>query len=250
MINKFISFFVLVLFFNISIAQITGEVIYKKRQTKAISELPENKSLAKENPKRFRILQLLDNNVKLILENLNFNLSFNKKESVFQAEDFLEQEKNPYLEPALSLGLGVGTFYNNIPENKTINKMDIIGETFLVHQPEVKWTLTNIEQKIGGYNCYKAKTEKVIKKHNGDIHKIEIVAWYTPQIPVPFGPVGYGRLPGLIILLQYGDYIEFVAKKVDLKAKADKKLDIPSKGKEITEAELNEKLNKAMQNFN
>ena len=42
-----------------------------------------------------------------------------------------------------------------------------------------------------------------------------IEAWYTPEIPMPYGPIGYGGLPGLILQLERSHVI-FIAKEITL----------------------------------
>ncbi|WP_438712837.1 GLPGLI family protein [Aquimarina muelleri] len=82
------------------------------------------------------------------------------------------------------------------------------GQTFIVKSEEIKWELINETKKIGKYNCYKAKYK-------------EIIAWYAPEIPLQFGPVGFGGLPGLIIHLEYGGFVDFSVKSLDLNLKKD-----------------------------
>ena len=77
------------------------------------------------------------------------------------------------------------------------------------------WTLHNESKKIDGYNCYKATKHHV--QPNSEI-EFTIEAWYTPEIPVPYGPAGYGGLPGLILQMERSHVI-FVADKVTLNPK-------------------------------
>ena len=62
------------------------------------------------------------------------------------------------------------------------------------------------------------------------------MAWYTPELPLSFGPFGYGGLPGLIVELSYQN-IKFYVSKIVLNPK--KKINIikPVKGKKITRKE-------------
>jgi GLPGLI family protein len=52
---------------------------------------------------------------------------------------------------------------------------------------------------IDGYKCYFAKYTGLSLKNRPSSEPI--YAWFTPEIPVPFGPAGYGGLPGLILEL-------------------------------------------------
>ena len=55
--------------------------------------------------------------------------------------------------------------------------------------PPYNWKLNNDTMRIAGYVCYKAE-------ENG------LVAWYTNEIKIPFGPYIYTGLPGLILMLE------------------------------------------------
>ena len=82
------------------------------------------------------------------------------------------------------------------------------------------WTLHNETKEIDGYTCYKATQHHV--QYYTEI-EFTIEAWYTPEIPVPYGPTGFGGLPGLILQLERSHVI-FVADKVTLNPKGGIKL--------------------------
>ena len=96
------------------------------------------------------------------------------------------------------------------------------------------WTLHNETKDIDGYTCYKAT-----KHHVQYYTEIEftIEAWYTPEIPVPYGPVGFGGLPGLILQLERSHVI-FVADNVTLNPKGGiKPIRAMEPGRVITDEE-------------
>src|SRR5690606_19883169 len=74
------------------------------------------------------------------------------------------------------------------------------------------------------YLCIKATKREITKRGSKTIVK-PFIAWFCPEIPLPFGPLNQGGLPGLILELQtdrvlFGlERIEF--KPVDLKEKPD-----------------------------
>lgn len=55
---------------------------------------------------------------------------------------------------------------------------------------DIEWVLTNETKTIFGMNCKKAVSE------NEDML---LTVWYTDEIPVPYGPVNYFGLPGLVV---------------------------------------------------
>lgn len=83
-------------------------------------------------------------------------------------------------------------YYRNRLKNKIIfNQTTLRKEYTIFEEGELmKWNLINETKIIGKFTCYKATTE---------FRGREYTAWYTLEIPVPFGPRKFGGLPGLII---------------------------------------------------
>lgn len=172
---------------------------------------------------------------------LNYILKFNNKESLFYVEESFELEDGPKTRYILGAGGGAGTFYVNLKDNCEIRKIDAFGGEFLVTSSisaaANNWTLLNKKKQIGNYQCYKATTVYVVKNSKGTFnHPVE--AWYTTEIPIGFGPAGYGGLPGLIIELTVRD-IKYSIKKVILNPKKKIVIKKPTKGKLVTEEEFN-----------
>lgn len=60
--------------------------------------------------------------------------------------------------------------------------------------PSLEWNYSDEEtDSIIGYDCRKANVEFAGRNYT---------AWYTPEIPLPFGPYKFGGLPGLILKLE------------------------------------------------
>jgi len=63
--------------------------------------------------------------------------------------------------------------------------------------PALEWSFNNEDtDSILGYDCRKATTEFAGRKYT---------AWFTTEIPLPFGPYKFGRLPGLILKIEDGE---------------------------------------------
>lgn len=74
------------------------------------------------------------------------------------------------------------------------------------------WKLTQELKKINGFVCYKA-TRMPDQDSDEEIDKsFPIIAWYTKEIPLPYGPFAYGGLPGLILELQREGNVFFKVK--------------------------------------
>lgn len=57
----------------------------------------------------------------------------------------------------------------------------------------MKWSIDTLSKKIGELNCIQAKCQFRGRNY---------IAWFTPDIPIPFGPWKMGGLPGLIVELE------------------------------------------------
>ena len=75
---------------------------------------------------------------------------------------------------------------------------------------------------------------------------IEVVAWYTPQLPINQGPDDYWGLPGLILEVS-ADRTTILCTKIVMNPEEKEKINKPEKGDEVTQAEYNEIVTKKMQ---
>ena len=89
-----------------------------------------------------------------------------------------------------------------------------------------------------------------VKKEKEEIEEkeemVEIVAWYSPMIPVSQGPTEYWGLPGLILELSAGNTTMLCSKIV---MNPEEKIEIkrPTKGEVVTKKEYNEIITGKMQ---
>lgn len=109
--------------------------------------------------------------------------------------------------------------------------MNAFGQNFLINLPATKWKLTQTSKIIGKYKCYKAITQKLIGTKFYDVY-----AWFTPDLPFNFGPMGYQGLPGLILKLETGNLSYNLKELIKIKSMEIKK---PSKGQNITLDDFN-----------
>ena len=75
---------------------------------------------------------------------------------------------------------------------------------------------------------------------------IEVVAWYTPQVPINQGPDDYWGLPGLILEIN-ADRMTILCTKIVMNPEEKEEIEKPKKGDEVTKAEYNEIITKKMQ---
>lgn len=118
------------------------------------------------------------------LESEKYTLEFDNKKSVFTYEGGLSPTgytKSPkiYFRENDSL-------YLLRPEDN-----EDFGKLIVVENRNTKWELQNETKMIGEYKCYKA-TSTLVTDYGRGVFKFPIIAWYSPSIPVIFGPLGYG----------------------------------------------------------
>ena len=59
--------------------------------------------------------------------------------------------------------------------------------------PQLQWELLEGDSTIAGYPCRKARTRLFGRNY---------IAWYAPDVELPYGPYKFGGLPGLIFKVQ------------------------------------------------
>lgn len=136
------------------------------------------------------------------------------------AVDSKTRTRNP--DGSITLGWKKGvvipkTYFNFtiIQSNENVQFFDYAGMSLLTYkEPVIKnWKLIDEAKVINTINCKKA--EVTFKGRNW-------IAWYSPEIPFPYGPMKFSGLPGLIIKItdDKGDFdFELVKSVSDSKLK-------------------------------
>uniref|UniRef100_UPI00404ACD98 GLPGLI family protein n=1 Tax=Flavobacterium sp. TaxID=239 RepID=UPI00404ACD98 len=70
-----------------------------------------------------------------------------------------------------------------------------------------------------------------------DSENLTITAWFCPKIPVPYGPNGYGELPGLILELK--TYVStIIVKTINLNVTPEPKIEKLEEYPQLTRNEI------------
>jgi GLPGLI family protein len=171
-----------------------------------------------------------------VLQDLDYVLQFSKTESIFYNIPRMESDGYRSNNRYITKSGASGVFYNNLKTKEKFNSVNLPGKTFLVKSELDKddWVLTKETKTIDDYLCYKAYYK--LTNPNIPNKSVTITAWYTIELPFPFGPLGYDGLPGLVLEVSFLDYA-FVAKKINF----EKDFDITKpKGDILTNKELME----------
>lgn len=177
----------------------------------------------------------------------SYLLRFHKNASIFKAVESLSTEENK-MNYAKIMG-GNGIFYTDKNADKILDQKEAYGELFLVSMPKPQWSLTQETKTIGKYLCYKATTEQEAETRDGKIVK-KITAWYTPEIPINYGPKNFYGLPGLILELEImGKEMLFRATNINLSPTKEIKIKKPTRGKKLSLQEFEATSKKLYESF-
>ena len=117
---------------------------------------------------------------------------------------------------------------------------ETLGKTYLIedHNIKPKWKILNEIKEVSGYICMKAETIDTVKDQ-------KIIAWFTDQIPLSYGPAEYNGLPGVILEINKNDgNLVIVADEIHLGKKTTTLKQVKMKGKKIKQAQFNELISK------
>jgi len=195
-----------------------------------------------------------------------FELNFNKTASTYNEQAKLEQPGSGQgVMQFLSSGAN-NVYYKDTKQKTYANQTELFGKIFLIKDslPNLEWKLEKESKMIGNYLCFKATAEKKrarmqmnfrggtqnnSKKNEKPLDSLPetilITAWYTPQIPVNQGPNEYWGLPGLILEVGFGKTI-LLCSKIVLNPKDKGSIAIPDKGKEVSQVEFDDIVDKKM----
>ncbi len=186
-------------------------------------------------------------------------LTFNKEESTFKEDEKLDAISGAT--DSWGKNFTAGESYKNIKTNSLVQNQEFYGKKFLVKDKlqKMEWKMGSESKQIGNYTCFKATTlipttdlnwynfswsEISTKAATEDtevkqIELTEVVAWYTPQIPVSQGPSEFWGLPGLILEVSVGN-TTMLCSKIVMNPKEKTNIKAPEKGKVVAKMEYKE----------
>ncbi|WNW01035.1 GLPGLI family protein [Tenacibaculum sp. HL-MS23] len=228
--KKHLLLFLCIVFTTILSAQsgLQGKVFYTV-SLKAYNEQYVDSIFKKEKTTKFAeqyLIKMFKNT-----KDVTSVLRFSKNESLYDVESKLKNEANKNFNMTATIAGGNTIYYTNSGK-KDYYKQFNREEPLRVDILPIKWAITQETKKIGDYLCFKAVA---VKKVRDNKPLIKIAAWFTPTIPVSFGPIDYFGLPGLILEVSY-NRINIKATKIVLNPKEKIVIKKPTKGKRMTNA--------------
>lgn len=190
----------------------------------------------------------------------SFVLTFTSAESLYEEQEELGKQEVTSGVKIMTFGGGnKGKLYKNLKTSLSLSEEDLFGKEFLVSNnlEKLNWKITDETKQIGDYLCQKAvcvipvneeerklyeeakrkNSTKNLNFINDEPKNVNLVAWFTPDIPISNGPNLYGGLPGLILELNDGVTI-YLCNKIVLNPKDKVEIKVPNKGKKVTKKEF------------
>jgi GLPGLI family protein len=127
---------------------------------------------------------------------------------------------------------GENVIFTDVAGGKVTEKRDFMNRIFIVERnlPARKWKMTGNSREILGYTCMEA----VSTDSSGVTSKV----WFAPGFGAKGGPSLLSDLPGMVLEADINDgRLTFTAKSVSPLSGEEMKLEKPSDGKKVTEAE-------------
>jgi len=178
-----------------------------------------------------------------IFENLNLpkeqklftELLFTATESLYRAAagvtetEYSTESENVSMK--FKMSVPQDEWYRNLETGKTVELREFMGRKFLIEEENelLAWKISGEQKKIQGYLCQKAELQDTSRT---------VVAWFTPEIPIPTGPREFRGLPGLILEVDIDDGKRVIS-ALELEGVAPDADDLqpPSKGKKVSQEE-------------
>ena len=165
-------------------------------------------------------------------------LNFNSKKALFEEDDSEKEATPPGLQRAIMYESSlkpaspvVQKVYFDFDKNQRLEQLEYMTRFFLVQSEieAVAWKLGSEKKKVLEYTCMSASVT---------LDDQEIVAWFSPEIPVSLGPSVFGGLPGLILAVERSGETAYVATSVKLSPPAEESMVKPNKGSKVTREEF------------
>ncbi|NKI31803.1 GLPGLI family protein [Croceivirga thetidis] len=240
----------LIVSFTPNTQEFQGQAIYLSKSTMELGNWGARMSEAQKKQIKARLKNRLEK---------TYTLNFNKEESVFNEEEKLDAISGAT--DSWGKNFARGEQYKNVKANELVQTQEFYGKKFLVKDglQEFDWNMGSETKQIGQYMCFKAsalvptdeltwfdfswgKLRRQQAQQNDstattpEIDMTQVVAWYTPQIPVSHGPAEYWGLPGLILEVNAGN-TTMLCSKIIMNPKDNLKIVAPDKGKIVDKTE-------------
>ncbi|MEM1339119.1 MAG: GLPGLI family protein [Bacteroidota bacterium] len=243
--------FIVLMSFTPNPPEFQGQAIYFSKSTLELGRWGARMSEAQKKQVKDRLKNRLEK---------TYILNFNKEASVFNEEEQLDAMSGAT--DSWGKNFARGEQYKNVKEDTLVQTQEFYGKRFLVKDKlqAFNWNMGSETKQIGNYTCFKAsalvptdeltwfdfswgklrrqQTQLADSTNTGppEVDMTQVIAWYTPQIPVAHGPAEFWGLPGLILEVNT-ENTTILCSKIIVNPDQELKIEAPDKGKIISKAD-------------
>ncbi len=243
--------FIFLMSFTSNAPEFQGQAIYFSKSTLELGRWGARMSEAQKKQVKERLKNRLEK---------TYILNFNKEASVFNEEEKLDAMSGAT--DSWGKNFARGEQYKNVKEDALVQTQEFYGKRFLVKDrlQTFNWNMGSETKQIGTYTCFKAsalvptdelswfdfswgklrrqQAQQTDTTTTGEpqFDMTQVVAWYTPQIPVAHGPAEFWGLPGLILEVNT-ETTTILCSKIIMNPDKVLKIEAPDKGKIVSKAE-------------
>lgn len=182
--------------------------------------------------------------IEIFIPKRYYELIVNQEESIWKSIEKINNEQID-IDKGEIVGsvsfLPEGDLYKNTHSKIYIKEEESFSKKYLVKDDLIErdWKISREAKEVLGIQVQKAT-------HSDEENGIELIAWYAPKLNFKNGPNAYWGLPGLILELRVSYYDDENESHMDYTAiniaplKSNKKIAPPTKGKVVTQNELNQ----------
>jgi GLPGLI family protein len=167
-----------------------------------------------------------------------YNLTFNENKGIYKFNRLDEKTKAPSF---LGNSADENIWFNDYASGFFTDQKNVFGENYILKDSlkNMNWKMVpNETREIAGFNCRKAQA--II------FDSVYVFAFYTDEINVSGGPMGFHGLPGMILGITIPRmFTSWVADKVVINGVNSSVMVPPGKGKVKKASELQETVKKA-----
>lgn len=167
---------------------------------------------------------------------LRFELVFSKEGATFKENEQLNlDEGDRMLIRTLQGAIGLeGCYYYR--NEQVVQQKEKDGSILnLIYDDLIQWTIVSDTMlTILDRTCLLAIGHFDSIDKDGNRMARSVSVWFTPQIPVPYGPMRYSELPGLILSVSLNKRKQLVATEIDLHSKSKPSFEPLGRGKSIS----------------
>jgi GLPGLI family protein len=165
-----------------------------------------------------------------------YQLFFNADESLYKP---VEEDEDENMEQdgrgiQMKIRQPFAEMYFNRATSMQITQQEFLGKEYLIEDSLSlpPWKFGTETKKVMGYDCKQAM-------HYDDERKLQVVAWYAPNLRPFLGPERFNTLPGAVLEVNLNDGERIItAKTLQVRALKKNEIKAPSHGTKTTQADF------------